>query len=1197
MRTWEKEYNGTFYSSTGTNHSKGILIGISNKFDLPTDVEKIYADNEGRILGVKLSVNDVNYNLWNVYAPNDVSDRKLFLEHVRNIIDNYSVEGHTILGGDFNTVLNPLLDKIGGNIPNPVCSNIINTMLDDYELTDIWRLRNGEEKRFTWKQTSPIMCTLDYWFIPNAIEHTVKNIDIISAPRSDHLAVFLTICHNDIVKGNGYWKLNNTWLQNADYNHGIKNLIDECVVEYGDVLSPKHFWDLCKTKIRCFTTEFAKGSQKQRKSELKQIECKLQKLYEKCINETDNDNLKVQYNACKLEYEVMYSHFMKGLQIRSKEKWIEEGEKCTKYFLNLEKKNASKKSINKLQCNNGNMTTDQSVILNEEVAYFSDLFKSKVEVSETELDNFFHDTVFPTLTDEQSESCEGILTTEECLGALNYMAKNKSPGYDGLTVEFYQHFWSKIGPIVVNALNDAYLSGSLTTCQNRGIISLIHKGKGLPRDSLDNWRPIALLNIDYKIATKALAARIKNILQFVVNSDQNGFVKGRSIHENIRLIEDVLRYVDKNNLPGVMMCIDFKKAFDSIERNFIFYALKKLNFGAMFRKWISVIFRNTTNCIINNGHISSSFLVNCGVRQGCPISPLIFVASVELLACKIRQSKQIQGIPLPFENYDRKEIRISTFADDTTIFVKNPNCVKTVIDMFDNFARLSGLSVNHAKSDAIWIGSLKNNNFSIGNVNWKLGPNNTVKILGVYFSPSISIDLLPCNWEDKMIKIECSIRAWKMRGLSMVGRNLIVKTLLASQLSYIAPVLNFPERVVKKLNTLFFNFIWNRVEAVKRNTVIADYERGGMNIFHVELFFNSLKMSWIKKLNNSSVACWKNIPLYYVNKLGMGINVFNCNCSFNQINTACKKVIDTLPGFYNNMFKVWFNTKCTSNKADIADYYKQIVWNNDVVTINRKTLFYRDWIEAGFIFIYDLFDDDGLIYSFEYFRRRIKRTGSVLFQYFALCNALPSEWKKAQTQFDQIEYGIIFNSVPIEACSSKMFRHAMVNKRYVPPVCMNYWSRRFPNYNFNWENIWGSIPRCTKEARLISLNWKIIHNIYPTKVLLCKMGKEDTNLCNDCNVVDHPEHFFFHCIKTMPIWNLANRIITQKLEKHFSLSVENVLFNYHNEINSACSKYINYVICVGKMCIGKFRYGGHPCLLFLFRQELRMRGLIGDQFS
>ena len=121
------------------------------------------------------------------------------------------------------------------------------------------------------------------------------------------------------------------------------------------------------------------------------------------------------------------------------------------------------------------------------------------------------------------------------------MARNKSPGYDGITAEFYRKYWHKVGQLVINAFNDSYNAGRLTPVQNRGIISLLHKGKALPRDKLDNWRPITLLNIDYKIVTKALAGRLQKVLTCLINNDQNGFIKGRNIHNNIRLIEDVFK--------------------------------------------------------------------------------------------------------------------------------------------------------------------------------------------------------------------------------------------------------------------------------------------------------------------------------------------------------------------------------------------------------------------------------------------------------------------------------------------------------------------------------------------------------------------------------------------------------------------------------------------------------------------------------
>ncbi len=187
---------------------------------------------------------------------------------------------------------------------------------------------------------------------------------------------------------------------------------------------------------------------------------------------------------------------------------------------------------------------------------------------------------------------------------------------------------------------------------------------------------------------------------------------------------------------------------------------------------------------------------------------------------------------------------------------------------------------------------------------------------------------------------------------------------------------------------------------------------------------------------------------------------------------------------------------------------------------------------------------------------------------------------------------ITFNSVSVESCSSKFFRDTLISNLFVPPRCEKYWERKFPNLNFNWSNIWLAIPSCTKEPRLLSLNWKILHNIYPTKVLLYKMGKEPNNVCTTCNVIDYPEHFFFDCIKSKQLWYLANKIIAEKTEKQIKLSAENVIFNFNHTIHDVDSKFINYVIAVGKMCISKFRYGDHPCLLFLFERELRLRGLI-----
>ena len=167
------------------------------------------------------------------------------------------------------------------------------------------------------------------------------------------------------------------------------------------------------------------------------------------------------------------------------------------------------------------------------------------------------------------------------------------------------------------------------------MLSLIFK-KG-DRDLLKNWRPISLLNIDYKIAAFALAQRLHHVLPKIINSDQNGYVKNRHIGNNLRLIEDVIEYVDKTNSRGAAIFCDYEKAFDSLEINFLLNSLEHFGFGEGFKSWISTIYNGICACIKNNNWVSEKFPVTRGIHQGCPISALLFIIAAEIMADKIRK--------------------------------------------------------------------------------------------------------------------------------------------------------------------------------------------------------------------------------------------------------------------------------------------------------------------------------------------------------------------------------------------------------------------------------------------------------------------------------------------------------------------------------------------------------------------------------
>lgn len=1195
LEEWGNEWGGRIFGNHGSNRSKGVLTLINQKCDI-TKTEQLFKDNEGRLLAVKIEMNDEIINVWNAYAPNNIQDRKNFLEFLKQTILKYGINGHNLLGGDFNTVLDPKIDMIGkGGLSHfrPESANKIKELLKSLDLLDIWRKNNGNKKRFTWsRKSTQVKSTLDYWFIPNILEDNVERIEIIPGYGSDHMAIEMKLDLHKDEKGCGYWKLNNSLLENSEYNDGIKMLIAKVISEYGDMLNKRQFWDLCKNKIRKYSIDFSKGSTKENNLQLKVLEENLKKVYDKIVTELNNTEYLQEYEKTKLEYELLYHHHMQGLIIRSKAQWSQEGEKCTKYFMNLEKRNVNKKVITSLLNSEGVNVTNDDDLIKMQVDYYENLYKTKSITRIEDVNEFMKNINVPKLSEENRMKCEGMIDNEECLTALKKMSNNKSPGCDGLTAEFYKVHWQSVGTMIVDSFNEAYEKGELSSSHKRGIITLLHKGKLLPRNKLDNWRPITLLNIDYKIAAKALASRISEVLPTIINTDQNGFLKKRGANLNIRLIEDILRYTEKNNIKGAMICIDFKKAFDTIKRDFILYSLKLFNFGEKITNWIKTMFNNTVSCVLHNGHMSSFFAQRNGLRQGCNLSPLLYVVAAEVMANQIRQSEYIHGIELPFLEYDKNEVKITQFADDTTVFVKDEESITNVLKTFELFSQISGLYINKSKSDAVWIGAYRESTNEIGGINWKCVPNNNVKILGVVVNPCTKIEELCVNWEPKMELIERSIRAWTMRNLTMVGKVLIVKSLLASQLSFIGSIIDLPSEFVNRLNRMFFKFVWGGSEKVKRTTLINEYEKGGLKMLNLSHFLDSLKLTWIKKLADSEISTWKNIPISLLKNTCLDLNIFKCNCSFETMNKSVKGILKEIPSFYLNLVKVWLKTNKTETINDIENWDNQVIWNNDCITSKGNTLYFKGWINIGFIYVSDLFKDDGKMYTFDEIKDRFVHPANACIQYIAVKQAIPTLWKNKRTgtRSDGITFKYKNGNTSLELCTTKIYRKEMIDKVNTKPICELFWERKFEYKCFEWGEIWGNHIKQIKEPRLMTLNWKIISNIYPTKIFLHKIGKEQDTICDVCNEIDYIEHFFYYCKKIKSVWTEVNNIVSQQHNSLIRLSVTDVLFGYDIKDDDT-NNSINKIISVGKLVISKFRYGNHPHLISLLLSELQFRDL------
>ena len=332
-------------------------------------------------------------------------------------------------------------------------------------------------------------------------------------------------------------------------------------------------------------------------------------------------------------------------------------------FSTSKKRHCKQGTITQLKVNDNDLICTDKDILKECESFYRNLYSSKVATENQDGAFFFPQQKDRTLLNSDEQSlCEGELSIKECLEALKSMVPDKSPGTDGLPCEFYKVFWKDVAEILINSFNYSDEIGKLSISQRRGIIKLIPK-KDADLNSIKNWRPLTLLNCDYKIATKAIASRIKMVLPKLVSNDQTGFIRDRFIGENIRLIDSVIKYTKAKIMPRLLLFLDFEKAFDTLEWPFIRKTFEHFGFGPSLLNWLKVFYCNSESCILNNGWASNFFELSRGVRQGCPLSPYLFILSVEVLANAIRQKKEIRGISVK-----NKEIKLSQYADDTTLF-------------------------------------------------------------------------------------------------------------------------------------------------------------------------------------------------------------------------------------------------------------------------------------------------------------------------------------------------------------------------------------------------------------------------------------------------------------------------------------------------------------------------------------------------
>ena len=756
---------------------------------------------------------------------------------------------------------------------------------------------------------------------------------------------------------------------------------------------------------------------------------------------------------------------------------------------------------------NGILVSKQSEIANVQKQYFSNLYKEKVTSQglEQKIEHFIGTANIPTLTEEQKYSCEGSVSEDELLYALKQMKNGSSPGCDGITTEFIKMFWTHISDLLTKSFNTAFQNKKLSSNQRKGIITLIHKGKELPRNDLRNWRPISLTNSDYKLLAKCLAIRLSCVIDDIVGNDQIAYIKGRQVSSLLRLIDDVIEQTDVMQKPGLLLAIDFSQAFDRIFKPFMHAAFKKIGFGENFRQWVKILMADTKSCVSYCGWLTEYFKLDSGIRQGCPFSPLAFILALELLAIRIRECRNVRGVSLT-HNFDAtldNFIKIALYADDVTLFLQDERDMSHALDIFQHFSEISGLVINRKKTEAMWLGTRKQCSDTFFGYTWK----RRLKILGIYFASDKSASLIEENWLNKIETIKRVIHTWEKRNLSIMGKILIVKTFLLSQLVYVMQAISIPDHVLTEINRLMFRFIWRKkdcnrraFEKVKRSVLCCEYERGGLNMINVIQMQSAALFHWVARLTRENHdEKWKLIVKQIFSSFGT-----NLTCFYSNVKCRNFKGLHLIKSyFWKSVLQAWLD----KNKHDISQPVPTFLWNNSFMTYQGTVLFFPEWIKGNILSLNDVYGPAGVI-TYNDICQKIGHAPSRMLEYYVVRAAVNQFQRRlANNATVDIDWQDI-PSFPGEKISLyKEFRKALEIDSSVTPCSHAFWNRKLGKELTN--ETW-LIPRIvTKETRIRVLQWKLLHNIYPTNILLCKMRVTNSRMCSYCpDKVDYIEHFF-----------------------------------------------------------------------------------------
>jgi len=891
-----RPWPGTAFWAPWVHGQRGVALLFSERAVQDLEPRFLTADPQGRYISVTCTFDGQPFTVTSVYAPCTPEGRCAFF--TQSLLPQLDPSHTHLAGGDFNCIADPFRDQTrpqppplpgGAAQPPPPqrrCVGYVGGLQaieDALGLVDCWRELHPEEASGGFTHGSPgSMARLDRWLASPSVQAWVGDAGVVHGLPGDHLGVALTlVARKSAARGPGMWRLTPWVCSDPDFRSFMEAHIPGFWQDHPAAEGThRQRWEHFKVWVRDLSQSFTIARARQVKAASRALLVAVEEAYTAVCMAPHCPLRFVAWQLAKAALTALRE--TQAEEAAAKAGFLLEhlGERPTAWFHRLHKQRQASTTITHitppgetvavpLAAPGGKAAAEAAFTSYFSAAAPGGMFAERPVVLESQ--DRLLDALDTRLSDEQQAICDADISRDELQAALLGTDNNKSPGSDGLPYEFYRAFWHLVGQPLLQCFQEAFAApeaNSLAPSQRVGIITLLFKGNEQPRDQPASYRPITLLNTDYKIMARALACRWGPAADAVVDQTQTAFIPNRWIGDNVLAHLEEVDFCHLCQVQGVVLFIDSAKAYDRLDVGWLLRCLESFGFGPNARRWVSLLHSGRRACVRFNGWRTAPFPISSGVAQGSPLSPLLYVLAAQPLAAHLRGLAvmgHLRGIPFP----DGSCAPLShQHADDLTVHVSTLVDAQVVMQgPIRLFCEASGAEVHAGKARGLHLGVPRPFvGVDVGTGIRFVGPDEPIRHLGVL----LGSDVEACRaalYDTLAARLERRVASWATASLSLFGRAYVARQCMASIFTYHATFVPPPPTFLTRAADLFATFVQMGVRAdpgriggklyPNRAVSALPWEQGGMRFPDVHGIVIALQSSVISRLLRPQQAAWK----------------------------------------------------------------------------------------------------------------------------------------------------------------------------------------------------------------------------------------------------------------------------------------------------------------------------------------------------